>query len=164
MQQVSIDREAIKLVGISVRTSYLQELDKMQGKIFPCVQQYFHQALFEKILHRINPGTTFCAYTDYESDYQGAYTYFIGEEVKAFDHPLPDGFSTLNIPRQRYAKFTTQPAPLPDVLVNAWKAIWEMTPAELGGQRGYQTDFEIYDERAADHQNIVLDVYVGVKA
>lgn len=26
----------------------------------------------------------------------------------------------------------------------------------------YKTDFEIYDERAADHQNIVLDLYIGI--
>lgn len=33
-----------------------------------------------------------------------------------------------------------------------------MSSADLGSKRNYQTDFEIYDERAADHQNIVLFV------
>ncbi len=162
MQQARVVRPEIRLVGICVRTSNQQELDKMQGNIFPCVQRYFHEALFEKIPHRKNPGTTFCAYTAYEGDYRGAYTYFIGEEVTSFDGPIPQGLDRLVIPRQTYAKFTTIPAPMPDVIVNAWKTIWEMPDEKLGGQRNYLTDFEIYDERAADHQRIVLDVYIGI--
>ncbi len=162
MQLATVTLSEITLVGISVRTSYSQELDKMKGNIFPCVRRYFHGALAEKIPHRKKPDTTFCAYTDYETDYAGSYTYFIGEEVTSLDDPLPEGFQKLIIPRQRYAKFTTNPAPMPDVIVNAWNEIWKMSPKELGGRRLYETDFEIYDERAADHQNIVLDVYIGI--
>lgn len=163
MLKFHLKKPEIKLIGISVRTSYQHELDKMKGKIFPCVQQYFHKALYEKISNRIKPGTTFCAYTDYESDYKGAYTYFIGEEVSTFKSSLPEGFHQLTIPQQEYVKFTTKPAAMPEVIVNAWTSIWKMSPEDLGGKRSYRTDFEIYDERAADHQNIVLDVYVGIK-
>ena len=164
MLQIAIAKPQIKLVGICVRTSYQQELDKMRGNIFPCVQRYFHSALFEKITNRAKPGTTFCAYTDYENDYAGAYTYFIGEEVSSFENPLPEGFQILIIPKQQYMKFTTTPAPMPDVIVNAWQHIWKMSPTQLGGKRCYQTDFEIYDERAVDHQNIILDLYVGIES
>lgn len=163
MQQTSIAISEIKLVGISVRTSYLEELDKMKGHIFPCVKRYFQEALYEKIDSRKKPGTTFCVYTDYESDHKGAYTYFIGEEVESFDAPIAQEFHRLCIPEQQYVKFTSSPAPMPDVIVSTWKKIWEMSPIELGGKRCYDTDFEIYDERASDHQNIVLDVYVGIK-
>jgi len=162
MQQVEVKMQEIKLVGISVRTSNAQEFNKTDGKIFPCVQRYFHKALFEQIPNRKKPGTTFCAYTEYESDYNGAYTYFIGEEVTSIDSPLPEEFQTLIIPSQYYAKFTTEPGPMPDVLGNAWQSIWEMSPEQLGGSRNYQTDFEIYDERAADHHNVVLDLYIGI--
>jgi predicted transcriptional regulator YdeE len=162
MKQTITKLPEIQLVGICVRTSHNQELDKMQGRIFPCVQRYFHGALFEKIPNRKKPGTTFCAYADYEKDYLGAYTYFIGEEVFSFK-TLPEGFNQLLIPAQHYAKFTTDPAPMPNVIINAWREIWIMPSEELGGERNYQTDFEIYDERAADHQNIVLDIYVGLK-
>jgi len=163
MQRESIIMPEIKLVGISVRTSNEQELDKMKGNIFPCVKQYFHGGLAEKIPNRKKPGTTFCAYTDYETDYTGKYTYFIGEEVSSFDTSLPEGFQKLVIPKQQYVKFTTKPAPMPDVIVNAWNEIWKMSAKQLGGQRGYKTDFEIYDERASDHQNIVLDLYIGIQ-
>lgn len=163
MKKTSLSKPDINLVGISVRTSYNNELDKMKGNIFPCVQRYFHGALFDKIPNRKKPGTTFCVYTDYESDHKGSYTYFIGEEVESFD-TLLEGFQRLTIPAQEYVKFTTPPAPLPDVIVKAWNKIWEMSPKEFGGKRAYRADFEIYDERASDHKNIVLDIYVGITA
>jgi predicted transcriptional regulator YdeE len=160
MQQTHIERPEIKLVGISMRTSYSQEVNKMTGCIFPCVQRYFHEKLYDKIPHRTNPGTTLCVYTDYESDYTGAYTYFIGEEVDRFS--LPEGLHSLIIPSQPYVKYTTQPAPMPDVIINAWMHVWA-SDIERSGKRRYAADFEVYDERASDHQNIVLDIYVGLK-
>ena len=45
----------------------------------------------------------------------------------------------------------------------AWARIWKMPPAELGGRRAFVTDYEIYDERAADPANSQVDVYVGIK-
>lgn len=163
MQKELVTMPEIKLVGICVRTSNKQELDKMKGNIFPCVQKYFHQGLAEKISSRKRPGTTLCAYTNYETDHDGEYTYFIGEEIFSFNTLVPEGFQKLVIPKQHYAKFTTMPAPIPDVIVNAWKEIWETSPKQLGGHRSYKTDFEVYDERAADHQNIVLDLYIGIE-
>jgi len=164
MEKTVIKLPEIKLVGISVRTSYQQERDKIKGNIFPCIQRYFHELLCERIANRTKPGTTFCAYTDYDSDYKGAYTYFIGEEVSSFDLSLEEKeLQKLIIPAQQYVKFTNGPAPMPDVVVKAWKKIWKMTPKEMGGRRNYKTDFEIYDERASDHQNIVLDLYIGLE-
>lgn len=162
MKKTVIKRPEIKLVGLSVRTNNREEYNKMTGKIFPLVQRYFHQALFNKILNRKTPGTTYCAYTNYESDHTGDYTYYIGEEVSSFDSKLSSEFQTLIIPPQKYAKFTTLPAPMPDVLVKAWGDIWKMSPKELGGIRSYLTDFELYDERASDHQKIIMDLFIGI--
>lgn len=36
-------------------------------------------------------------------------------------------------------------------------------PEQLGGERSYIADFEVYDERASDHLNVVLDIYIGIK-
>lgn len=163
MQKSSIELPAIKLVGIQVRTSNQAEADWQNGKIFPCVQKYFHKNLAEKIPNRKTPGTTYCVYTDYESDYTGPYTYFIGEAVNDFNQ-IPEGheLSTHIIPVQNYTKFTAGPGSMPGVLGNAWQQIWQMSDKDLEGKRLYKSDFEVYDERAADHQNIVLDIYIGV--
>jgi predicted transcriptional regulator YdeE len=129
---------------------------------FPLCSALFSSTNSEKIPNRKNPGVTFCAYTAYESDYQGDYTYFIGEEVYSFDNLTAD-LSALVIPAQKYTKFTTKPGGMPNVIKEAWEKIWHMPEQILGGKRAYQTDFEIYDERAADHSNIVLDIYIGIK-
>lgn len=161
MQQQKIDLAAKKLIGIKVRTNNETEKDRLNGKIFPIVKKFYHEALFEKIPNRVKPGTVFCAYTDYEGDHTGDYTYFIGEEVEATAQ-VPEGFTEVTVPAQSYTKFTTGPAPMPDVIRNAWFKIWAMTEGDLGGKRSYKTDFEIYDERASDHQNIVMDIYIGI--
>jgi len=155
----------IKLVGMTTRTNntHLFEADPSTNKIAATVQKYFHGEQSQNITHRKNPGTTYCAYTDYESDANGDFTYFIGEEVTSFDNLPEGGFTPLTIPAQSYAKFTNGPAAMPEVCINIWKKVWQMTPQELGGQRGYRTDFELYDERAQDHQNVVLDLYIGIK-
>lgn len=161
-KQTAIIRPEIKLVGLKVRTNNRVEMsDFMQGKIFPCVRRYFQEQLFNKIQHRKHPGTTFCAYTEYESDHNGNYTYLIGEEVLSHAD-VPQEFDTLVIPPQTYAKFTAGPGSMPGVLWNAWKEIHGMSKADFEGARRYHTDFEIYDERASDHSQIILDIFIGI--
>lgn len=164
MQKTITTLPEIKLVGITTRTNnaHIFEANPSTNKIAQTIQQYFHQGLSQKINHRKKPNVTYCAYTDYESDVNGDYTFFIGEEVSSFDN-LFDGFTTLIIPVQKYAKFTNGPGPMPGVVIQAWQHIWQMTPEELGGQRGYRTDFELYDERSADHQNVEMDVFIGIR-
>lgn len=162
MQKIRIQLPQIKLVGITVCTNNKAEWDSLTAKISPCVQQYFNQQLANKIPHRTHPGKTFCAYTNYESDYTGEYTFYIGEEVSSMDN-LPEGLHSHIIPPQTYIKFTTEPGPMPNVVINAWQEIWKMTPEALGGKRRYHTDFEVYDERAKDYQNAVLDLYIGLE-
>jgi predicted transcriptional regulator YdeE len=162
MQENNIKIPEIKLVGIKARTSLAIEMTPDKSVISPTVMSYFHNGLAEKIQNRTKPGVTYCVYTEYESDYRGEYTYFIGEEVSSFDN-IPDGLTKLSIPAQKYTKFTNGPGPMPSVCIDLWQKIWGMSEKELGGQREYISDFEIYDERAADHNNVILDVYVGIK-
>lgn len=164
MQKVMTARSEIKLVGITTRTNnaHLFESDPATNKVAATVKKYFHGGLAEKIDARLNPGTTFCVYTNYESDVNGDYTYFIGEEVSSFDG-VDQGFETLTIPGQNYAKFTNQPGPMPAVCIDMWQSIWQMSDAELGGERAYTADFEVYDQRSVDHNNVTLDIYMSVK-
>jgi predicted transcriptional regulator YdeE len=151
----------IKLVGIKVRTNNALEADPMTGKIMPTIQSYFHRSLFEKISDRKKPGTTYCVYTNYESDHTGDYTYFVGEEVTCFDS-LCEELTTLTIPSQSYVKFTNGPGVMPDVCIDVWKKIWNMTPEDLGAKRSYVADFEIYDERSCNPLKTTLDIYIGI--
>jgi predicted transcriptional regulator YdeE len=164
MKKTIATLKEIKLVGITTRTNNTQifERDPSTNKIAATVQKYFHNGLYEKIKDRKSPGTTFCVYTNYESDVNGDYTYFIGEEVTSFEN-IDNEFETLIIPSQNYAKFTNQPGPMPTVCIDMWQNIWKMNASDLGGERAYIADFEVYDERSVDHNNVILDIYIGIK-
>ncbi|HLY68093.1 MAG TPA: GyrI-like domain-containing protein, partial [Puia sp.] len=163
MQKTIITLAEKKLIGITTRTNNKQlfESDPSTNKVAAIVQKYFHNGLAEKIGDHKNPGTTFCIYTNYESDFNGDYAYFIGEEVTSFDK-INEGFESLIVPAQQYAKFTNQPGPMPLVCIDMWKNIWKMESADLDGKRAYIADFEIYDERSVDHNNVTLDIYIGI--
>lgn len=164
MQKTTSELRELKLVGITTRTNNAKifEREPSTNQIAATVQKYFHNKLAEKINHRKTPGSTFCVYTNYESDVNGDYTYFIGEEVTEFDS-IQKEFETLIIPPQSYAKFTCQPGPMPMVCINMWQNIWKMQPSDLGGERAYIADFEVYDERSNDHNNVILDIYIGIR-
>lgn len=162
MKKEIIELKGIYLVGITCRTNTKAEMNQSTAKIGVTAQRYFSESLHDKIDNRKNPGTTYCVYTEYESDFSGDYTYFIGEEVNSFDS-IGDVFQTLTIPAQYYAKFTNGPSQMPEVCIDAWRAIWNMDDKDLGGKRNYIADFEVYDERSRDPQNAILDIYVGIK-
>ena len=166
MKQVTEHLDEIKVVGISKRTNLIDEVNWETGKIFPCVKNYFHQGISQFIRVRKKPGTTLCVYIDYKPDQhgnsKGEFTYLIGEEVETFEGQ-PAHLHQITIPIQTYEKFTCGPAPMPAVLNDPWNKIMHMTSDEFGGEREFLADFEVYDERATDHTNIILDIYIGVK-
>ncbi|MGV2333189.1 MAG UNVERIFIED_CONTAM: GyrI-like domain-containing protein [Planctomycetaceae bacterium] len=160
MKQTNISLPEIKLVGITVRTNNNSEMDQATGKIGPIVQKYFQESISEKIHNRKTPYVTFSAYTEYESDHNGDYTYFIGEEVDSFSN-VPENLVELIIPAQNYTKFTNGPGKMPNVCLEIWQNIWNDNA--LNAKREYITDFEIYDQRAIDRENTTLDIYIGIK-
>lgn len=163
MQKFTIHLPEIKLLGITTRTSNAAEMNPATAKIGAIMQQYMQNDMAQTIPHRKKPGTTFCVYTDYESDFTGVYTYFIGEEVTTFDN-LSEGLEMHTIAPQIYTKFTTEQGHIPGVVIEAWQKIWQMPTEQLGGKRSYRSDFEMYDERAVDYQKAIIDIYIGIEA
>src|SRR5687767_4672468 len=115
MQKIAIVLPEVKLIGIAVRTNNASEANPESAKIGAVVQRYFHEALSAQIPYRKKPGITYSVYTEYESDFTGDYTYFIGEEVTSFED-VPKNFKTLTIRPQAYTRFTTQSGPMPYVV------------------------------------------------
>lgn len=161
MQKTLTTKPELKLVGLITRTNNKNEMNPETAKIGAMVGQFFGRNVMGGVSNRNNPGVTFAVYTDYESDEHGEYTYFIGEAVSSFDN-VPVELKKLTIPAARYQKFTTPSGKMPDVVIDAWQQIWKMTPDDLEGQRAYQADFEIYDQRAMDPANTSLDIYIGI--
>lgn len=162
MKKELVVKTEMQLVGLSIRTNNKNEMHPETSQIGQLIQQFYDQELGEKILQRQHPGITYSVYTDYASNEYGDYTYFFGEEVTSLD-TVPEGLSTLVIPSMRYQKFTTPKGKIPDIIVQAWQKIWAMSPEELGGKRAYFADFEIFDERASDIENAIVDIYIGLR-
>jgi predicted transcriptional regulator YdeE len=151
----------IKLIGITARTSNSLEMIPETAKIGATMQKFFGSGMQAQIFGRKNPMKVFAVYTNYESDEHGQYTYFLGEEVNDFEN-IPQGFEKLTIPAQNYVKFTSGPGRMPAVCIDMWRNIWQMKAADLGGQRAYIADFEVYDERSQNPEKAVLDIYIGI--
>lgn len=161
MKQEQINRAAIKLVGIKVRTSNKAEMNPGTGKISASMGRYFQEKLADKIMDRKNPATTLAVYTEYETDEHGDYSYFLGEEVNSFADIHPE-LTFLFISEARYVKFTTEYGKMPEVVIQAWQQIWKTSTQDLGGKRAYRADFELYDKRALDPSKSALDIYIGI--
>ena len=63
---------------------------------------------------------------------------------------MPANLTFKHIPAGRYAVFSSNRGPKAQVVPELWQRIWSMSPKELGGTRAFKTDYEIYDQRAAD--------------
>lgn len=157
------NKAEIKLIGISTRTNNRNEMDAKSAKIGVTAGYYWENNIASQIPNRVKPGVTFAVYTDYESDEKGDYCYFIGEIVSSNEN-IPEGLSTVSIPPGKYIKFTTEAGQIPSVVVNAWQKIWDMQSTELGGERIFRADFEVYDDRAEDPNSTILDIYIGIKS
>lgn len=162
MKKELANKPEIKLIGLTARTNTKNEMDSQLSKIGELAGRFWSQNIANQIPNRKNPGVTLSVYTEYDSDEHGDYTYFIGEEVNSFDN-IPSGLQTLTIPAATYQKFTTPSGKMPEVVIHAWQQIWNMTATDFEGHRAYLADFEVYDQRAMDPANTVLDIYIGIK-
>lgn len=162
MQKKEIWLPEIKLVGIKGRTNNRNEGDPSKAIIGSTFHTYLSNHIASTIPHRKNPGVMYSVYTDYESDFTGDYTYFLGEEVTALEE-TETRLVPLVIPAQCYLKLTCGPGPLPEICIKSWQEIWKMTSKDFGGDRIYIADFEIYDHRAQDPTQAIFDIYIGIK-
>ena len=162
MQKTIVKLPEIRLVGLRTRTNNQDELDLNKAKIGGVIANYFSNQIPDKIPNLLTKEQTYSVYSNFESDFHGCYDYFYGGWVASFDNILPD-LATLIIPPQTYVKFTTDKGVMPKIVIDGWMKIWQMSSEELGGIRSYIADFEIFDQRASDPQNAVVDIYIGIK-
>lgn len=162
MKKACITLPEIKIVGIPIQTNNTTEMNPPRAKVDSLIHRYFNEKVASHISHRVHPGKLYAVYTHYMNDKNGNYSYLIGEEVSEFKN-ISVGFVTFIIPAQMYIVYTSEQGERAEVCQRLWKKIRGMTSQELGGERSYRTDFELYDERAADPVNTILDIAVGVR-
>ena len=153
------DLPGFQVIGIEARTTNAKEA--IAAGIIPQQwQKFFQEGIQTKIPDKVG-SNIYAVYSDYASDHNGEYTYLIGAMVKDGTAP-PVGMVAKRVPAGQYAVLTTERGPLSQVVPRTWQKVFRL---EGDGKlkRAYQTDFEIYDQRAQDPQNGQVDIYVGTK-
>jgi CubicO group peptidase (beta-lactamase class C family)/predicted transcriptional regulator YdeE len=155
-----IEQDGFTVVGIAARTSNAKEMtpDGIIGKQWARI---FQEGVIGKIPNKADPSIV-AVYTDYASDHNGEYTYLLGARVNS-DASVPAGMVAKKISGGKFAVFTSEKGPAPQVVPATWMKINSLPQSAVGGDRLYRADYEIYDERARDPQNLQVDVYVGIK-
>lgn len=157
---VSTDNQpGFTVVGISVRTDNKKEAGGT-GEIPQIWQRAMQEGLLANIPHRTDNNFT-VVYTNYASDQNGEYTYVLGVRVSSVDK-VPDGMKTVNVAAGKYAVFESEQGSLPEVMPKVWQRINSTPPSDMGGQRAFKTDYEVYPE-GFDWQNSQIPVYIGLK-
>jgi predicted transcriptional regulator YdeE len=155
-----VNEAQFRIIGSSVRTSNAQEMAGA-GHIARLWKRFVAENLLAQIPDKLD-GAILAVYTDYANDQDGEYTLIVGARVKGEAKP-PQGMVVKNVPVGRYAMFTSGKGPVEKIVFETWQRIWSTARPEMGGDRAYVADFEVYDQRAANPRDAQVDVYVGIR-
>ena len=160
MNPKAVQQRAFTVVGIAARTSNAKERTS-EGLIGKQWERLMRDGLLAEIPNKAD-GNIVAVYTEYSSDKDGEYTYVLGARVTNAES-IPAGMVAKKVPAGRYALFTSEKGPAQKVVVEMWQRVWATPKSALSGDRTYKADFEVYDERAQNPADAVVDLYVGIR-
>jgi len=155
-----VDEPGFAVVGIEGRTSNAREMTP-EGVIGKLWQRFMTENLLAQIPNKMD-SSILAIYTDYASDKDGEYTYVLGARVSSMTK-VPKGMVAKRIPAGRYAVFTSEKGPVERVVPSAWQKINSLPKSAPGGDRVYQADYDVYDQRAANPKDARVDIHVGIR-
>jgi predicted transcriptional regulator YdeE len=152
--------DGFTVIGITARTNNAREMtaDGLIGKQW---DRLFKEGILNKIPNKAD-SNIIAIYTAYASDHDGDYTYVLGAKVSP-GAETPTGMVAVKVQPGKYAMFTSDRGIVTKVVPETWQRINSLPKSAVGGDRVYKTDFEVYDQRAADPQNSQMDVYIGIR-
>ncbi|WP_366291059.1 zinc ribbon domain-containing protein [Paenibacillus sp. AN1007] len=142
-----------RLAGLASRTTNAVEMSG-QGSIGELWGRYFASEHLPS-----SEAVRYGCYTDYTDGIAGEYTILVGHEVGAAD-VLPEGFDEVQLPPATYAVFTSRTGPMVEVVSEVWETVWAWGQQS---DRTFTGDFEHYDERSLNPEQMQVDVYIAVK-
>ena len=160
MNPKAVQQDGFTMVGIAVRTNNAEQMtpERPIGKQW---ERLFREGVLAAIPNKAD-GNIVALYTEYASDKDGEYTYVLGARVTKVESVLA-GMVAKNVPAGRYAVFTSERGPVQTIVVEMWRRVWETPKSALGGDRTYKADFEVYDQRAQNPGDSVVDLYISVR-
>jgi predicted transcriptional regulator YdeE len=152
-------QKAFSVIGLAVRTNNKAEATG-QGEIPKLWQRFMQESTANKIPNRADQDLL-AVYMNYESDQTGEYTYLVGSRVTSTTN-VPAGLTLKEIPAGKYAILQSDKGALPVVMPKVWQQIWSLSSQDLGGQRVFQADYEVY-AAGFDPQNAQITLHIGLK-
>ena len=160
MNPKAVQEEGFTVMGIAIRTSNAEQMTEARpiGKQW---ERLFKEGVLAEIPNKAD-GNILAVYSEYASDKDGEYTYLLGARVTKVDN-VPAGMTVKKVAAGKYAVFTSERGPVQKVVVEMWQRVWATPKSAMGGERNYKTDFEVYDQRAQNPADSVVDLHVAVK-
>ena len=148
MKNNLIEQASFSVLGIEARTNNKAELSGT-GIIGQQWEKFMKQ--------NQSTGPIIAAYTEYESDKDGDYTFFIGTQVDD-GTTIPDGMVLKTVPAGKYSIVKTERGEIWNIVQTAWKNVWNDTSLK----RNYKFDYEVYDEGAKNPSDAQINIFVGI--
>jgi len=142
------------VVGVKTRTT--NENNKAMQDIGATWQTFMSLAQKSPVSGRVND-KTIGLYCNYEGDCTKPYDFLACCEVSSAADNLPEQYSTLYIPKGKYAKFVIE-GDVVTAVAEFWLQLWQ-----LPLNRGYTYDFEEYQGSSEDMQNQQIVIYISLK-
>lgn len=147
--------QEFKIIGISIRTTNengqsAKDIEAIWGK-------FWGEKIQEQIPNKVNDNI-YAVYTDYETDFNGAYTTIIGLPVSTLKN-IPKGFVGITIEKAEYQKFISK-GKMPEAVVDTWIKIWGNN--DLNQNRTYKSDFTIHGEKYYNEDNAEVETFISV--
>ena len=143
----------LTIAGLSVRTT--NQNGKAMTDIGNLFNQFFFQNTIEKIEKKLS-SDIYCVYTDYESDYLGEYTVYLGCSVSSTNNQLD--LSVKEIPASNYRKYAAT-GNIHAAVGKTWNEIW----SDNSIPRKYAADFDVYGIEAQDPENGTVYTYLSIE-
>jgi predicted transcriptional regulator YdeE len=156
-----VEQPEFSVIGIQARTSNAKEVTG-GGAIPKQWEMFFKEGIVDKIPNKVD-STIYAVYTGYASDRDSEYDFVIGMKVSDAS-AVPPAMVAKKVPKGKYAVVTSAKGPVAQVVPQAWQQVYSLDDnKQLGGDRAYKADFEVYDERSQNPQDSQIDIYVGVR-
>jgi len=146
--------ETFQVIGISITTTN-KDAQSAQD-IGALWQKFMSESIADKIPNKIG-SEIFSIYTNYKGDHSQPYDTILGCKVSSLDD-IPEGMSGHTFPAGNYSQFVSKGDLTKGVVFGTWQEIWQM-----GLDRVYTADFEIYGEKAQNPSDGEVDIFVAVQ-
>lgn len=142
------------LMGIETRTTNAREQDPETARIGKLWERFYTEKLVGKIPNRVDSLLLYGVYHKYHSDQNGAYSLLAGAEVTTLDN-TPEDMTGITIPEGEYLVFS-RTGKMPEMVGEAWQAIWNYFSTKGQYERAFTADFEVY---YSDH----IEIYIAIR-